>query len=103
MDAIQPRNAADDALDSVDAAGGDNVLNGTDAAESICESSGADAAGGAECAVAGGSCDDGGGAGKQLRDVADDTDAAGGASECAVAVAVEANLRRGSSRRVASG
>ena len=59
MDGIQPRNAADDALDSVDAAGGGNVLNGTDAAESIGESSGAAAAGGAsECGVAGGSCDD---------------------------------------------
>ncbi len=58
MDGIY--NAADDTLDSTDAAGGGNVLNGADAAEASGESSGADAAGGAgECAIAGGSCDDG--------------------------------------------
>ena len=53
MDGIEPRNAAGDALDSTDAAGGGNVLNGADAAEASGESSGADAAGDAgECAVA---------------------------------------------------
>ena len=53
VDGIEPRNAAGDALDSTDAAGGGNVLNGADAAEASGESSGADAAGDAgECAVA---------------------------------------------------
>ena len=60
VDGILLCNAADDTLDSPDAAGGGNVLNGADAAEASGESSGADAAGGAgECAIAGGSCDDG--------------------------------------------
>ena len=53
VDGILLCNAADDTLDSPDAAGGGNVLNGADAAEASGESSGADAAGDAgECAVA---------------------------------------------------
>ena len=58
------RDTFEHAPESTDTASVVNVLiNGTDAAESGGESSGADASGGVcECAIAGGSCDNCGGA-----------------------------------------
>ena len=53
-------DSSDDSPNSSDAASVASVLDGTDAAESGGEPSGADAVGGAgECAISGGSCDDG--------------------------------------------
>ena len=91
VDGIQLCNAVDDTLDSTDAAGGGNVLNGAGAAEASGESGGAGAAGGAGgCAGAGGGWHDWGGAGERTRDAAGDAGAVGGAGGCAVAVALEA-------------